>query len=172
MENGTARVGEFELTGPQTDLRLAGTVGLTGQQPLDLKLDGNLDASIAGAFTQAIRARGATEAHVAVTGTVKNPQAQGSVQLADAQISMQEPRIGLDNLNARIDLAGSRITLSNLDGTLNGGTLSGGGTVEFVNGRFQNTSLKLKGEDVYLDFPKGLKTVSNINLDVHSAAST
>ena len=157
VSNGIARVGEFELAGPQTDVRIAGTVGLTGQQPLDLKLDGNLDASIASAFTQAIRARGATEAHVAVTGTVKNPQAQGSVQLADAQISMQEPRVGLDNLNARIDLAGSRITLSNLDGTLNGGTLSGGGTVEFVNGRFQNTSLKLKGEDVYLDFPKGLK---------------
>ena len=136
---------------------------------MDLKLDGKMDASIAGAFTESVRARGATEAHLAMTGTIKDPQAQGYVQLADAQVSMQDPRVGLDNLNARIYLAGHRMTMSGLDGTLNGGTLSGGGTVEYVNGRFQNTSVKLKGEDVYLDFPKGLKTVSTIDLDVHNS---
>src|SRR5262249_54749268 len=172
VSNGTARVDQFELAGPGTDVRLGGTVGLTGAQPLDVKLDGNLDASIAGAFTQAVRARGATEAHVAVTGTIKDPQAQGYGQLADAQISMQELRVGLENLNARMDLAGTRVTLSKLDGTLNGGTLSGGGTVEYSKGQFQKASLKLKGEDVYLDFPKGLKTVSTIDLDVHSTGDS
>jgi outer membrane protein assembly complex protein YaeT len=170
VSNGTARFEQFGLTGPQTDIQFGGTVGLAGAQPLDLKMDGTLDASIASAFTEAVRTRGATEAHVAVTGTIKDPQAQGYVQLADAQVSMQNPRVGLDNLNARIDLAGSRITLSRLDGMLNGGTLSGGGTLEYANGRFQNTSVKLKGDGVYLDFPKGLKTVSIINLDVHSTA--
>src|SRR5262249_57026059 len=114
------------------------------------------------AFTRSVRARGATDAHVAVTGTVKDPKAQGYLQLADVQVSMQEPRVALDNLNARFDLAGTRMTLSRLSGSLNGGPLSGSGTIEYANGQFQNTDLTLKGDGVYLDYPKGLKTVSNI----------
>src|SRR5207249_1001669 len=160
IANGTARVEQFELTGPATDIRLAGTVGLTGARPLDLRLDGNLDASIAGAFTDAIRARGAAETHAVVTGTIENPQAQGYVQLADAQLSLRNPRAGLDHLNARLNLAGQRIEISRLDGTLNGGTLSGGGSLEYAGSRPQNSNIKLKADGIYFDFPQGLKTVS------------
>src|SRR5439155_130924 len=165
IANGTARVEQFQLTGPQTDIKLSGTAGLTGARPLDLHLDGKVDAAIASVFTQTLKAKGPTELALAVTGTADNPQAQGHVQLSDAQVSMEKPRVGIDGLNTRIDVAGTRATLSQLSGTLNGGALSGGGSAEYANGKLVNTNLTIKADNVYLDYPEGLKTVQNINLN-------
>ena len=171
VANGIARVEQFQLTGPESDIKLSGTAGLTGVRPLDLRLDGKLDAAVASLFTQAVRARGTTELAVTIQGTVESPQAQGHLQLTDAQVSVQSPRMAMENLNARIDLAGQRATLSQLDGTLNGGALSGGGTVEYADGQLRNSNLSVKADGVYLDFPAGLKTVSNINLALRNSAN-
>jgi outer membrane protein assembly complex protein YaeT len=171
IQNGTVRVDEFLLTGPTTEVRLAGTAGFTGDRPLNVKLDGNLDASVVSAFSEAIRASGPTEIHLAVTGNMAQPQARGTVQLADAQVSVETPRIGIDNLNARLDLDGRRLTISQLTGSLNGGTLSGQGSAEYTNGQLQNTNLAVKADEVFLDFPQGLKTVSNIALNLQNTAN-
>ena len=170
VANGIARVDHFNLTGPATDINLAGTAALTGSQALDLRLNGNVDASIAGAFTDAVKARGATTIQAAVTGTVSNPQAEGFVQLKDAQLSYNSPRIGIDGLNARLDLAPNRITLSQVTGNINGGALSGGGSVEYSNGEIKRSDMAVKADTVYLDFPEGLKSVSNITLTAKTAA--
>ena len=171
VANGAARIEQLQLTGPQTDIKVTGTAGLLGAHPLDLHLAGAFDASLAGAFTEAVRARGATQLVVAVTGAAESPQAQGYVQLTDAQISLQSPRLALDSLNARIDLAGARATLSRLDGSLNGGTLSGSGSLEYADGQLRNTNLNLKAGGVYLDFPAGLKTLSNVDLTARNTAA-
>ena len=170
VANAAARIEQLQLTGPQTDIKVTGTTGLLGAHSLDLQLAGSLDASLAGAFTEAVRARGATQLVATVTGTIESPQAQGYVQLTDAQISLQSPRLTLDSLNARIDLAGARATLSHLDGSLNGGTLSGSGSIEYADGQPRNTNLNLKADGVYLSFPEGLKTLSNINLSGRNTA--
>jgi outer membrane protein assembly complex protein YaeT len=169
IENGTARVNQFVLTGPSTELQIAGTAGLTGARPLDVRLDGTFDAAIASAFTDAVQTRGASELKVAVSGTAQKPQAQGYFQLTDAQVSLREPRVGIDALNVRLDLAGTKATLSRLDGVMNGGDLSGSGSTEFANGALRNTNLNIKAADVYMNAPEGLKTVSNIDLQVKSA---
>ena len=52
ISNGVARVTQFALTGPSTDIKIAGTAGLTGDSPLDLRMDGDFDAAIATVFTE------------------------------------------------------------------------------------------------------------------------
>ena len=171
VANGAARIEQLQLTGPQTDIKVTGAAGLLGVHPLDLHLAGAFDASLARAFTEAVRARGATQLVVAVTGAAESPQVQGYVQLTDAQISLQSPRLALDNLNARIDLAGARATLSRLDGSLNGGTLSGSGSLEYADSQLRNTNLNFKASGLYLDFPAGLKTLSNVDLTARNTAA-
>lgn len=168
LENGVARVGHFQLTGPATELALSGTAEVTGQQALDLHLDGTLDASLAAAFSSGLRARGATKIHAALTGPAAQPQATGYVQLADGQFSFDQPRVGIEGLNLRVDLEGARATLSKLEGQVNGGTLSGKGSVGYANGKLQDTDLSVQADDLYLDFPAGLKTVSDVRLQLKS----
>ncbi len=166
LENGVATVRRFQLTGPSTEVQLSGTAELTGQQALDLRLDAKLDASLASVFTTSVRARGATEIHAALTGPAKQPEAKGYLQVADAQLSVEQPRIGIDGLNLRVDLAGTRATVSQLEGQVNGGTLSGRGSIAYADGKIQDSDLTVQAEDLYLDFPEGLKTVSDLRLQL------
>jgi outer membrane protein assembly complex protein YaeT len=168
IENGVARVGHFQLTGPATELALSGTAELAGRQALDLHLDGTLDASLAASFSTGVRARGATEIHAAVTGNADQPQAKGYVQVADGQFSFDQPRIGIEGLNLRVDLEGARATLSKLEGQINGGTLSGKGSLAYAGGKLTDTDLSIQADDLYLDFPAGLKTVSDLRLQLKS----
>jgi outer membrane protein assembly complex protein YaeT len=164
LENGVANIRHFELTGPATKFQLSGTAGLTGEQPLDVKLDGTLDASLASLFVDGLRARGTTEVHAAVSGPAKQLKAKGYVQAADAQISLEDPRIGIDGLNLRVNLDGTRATIASLEGDINGGTLSGRGSIAYADGKIQDSDLTLTAEDLYLDFPAGLKTISDLTL--------
>ena len=77
ISNGVARVTQFALTGPSTDIKIAGTAGLTATRPLDLTVDGNFDAAIATAFTEAVQTRGATELRATIAGTADNPPRAG-----------------------------------------------------------------------------------------------
>jgi outer membrane protein assembly complex protein YaeT len=166
LANGIVSVRRLHLTGPETELNLSGTAELAGKQALDLHLDGKLDASLASVFSSTLRARGATEIHAAVTGTTAEPEAKGYLQIADGQISIPDPRIGIDALNLRVDLDGTRATVSRLDGQVNGGTLGGGGSVTFRDGGLHDSSLAIRADDLYLDYPPGLKTVSDLRLQL------
>jgi outer membrane protein assembly complex protein YaeT len=168
VQNGVAQINQFVLTGPSTDIQIAGTAGLTGARPLNVNLLGNFDAAIASAFTDAVSAQGPAELRVAVNGTAQTPQAQGYFQLTKAQLGVREPRVALEDLDLRVDLAGTRATVSQLSGVLNGGDLVGGGSVEYANGVIQNANLNLKASDVYMNVPEGLRTISNINLTVNN----
>ena len=170
LANGVARVTNFALTGPGTDLRLAGTAGLTGANPLDLQLKGTTDLALLGAIAEDIRSEGDVQLQVAVNGTAKNPQATGFVEVNDGTISMTDPRIGLENLDVRVNLAGTRATVSELSAQLNGGQLTGSGTVEFANGQLRNTNLGVKATGVYMDVPEGLKTISDFELTLRDGA--
>lgn len=169
--NGTAEVARFNLRGPETALRLSGAAGLSGARSLDLRADGKLNAAILSAFASDLRAEGETTVHLALTGTAQQPEARGVIELAGAQLSLRDPRIGAESLNLRVELAGTRATLANLTGYLNGGELSGSGSIEYANGAFRNTSLNIQATDVYLDVPANLRTISDVQLAIASGAN-
>ncbi len=64
---------------------------------------------------------------------------------------MQEPTIGADGLQVRVDFAPERATLSQLEGNLNGGTLTGSGGVNVKNGTLRDLDLNVKVNGFGLD---------------------
>ena len=64
-------------------------------------------------------------------------------------------------MNARLDLSGRRITVSELTGSVNGGTLKGRGHVEFGTGGIADASLELTTDDVAFDAPLDLRSLSD-----------
>lgn len=164
--SGLATVQQFKLTGPDTNIALSGTAAYTGDQALNITLAGTTNVGLLSAVAEDVNAEGKTELSLAVSGTATQPQANGYVQLANGSLSLREPRIGVEDLNLRIDLAGTKATISQLSGELNGGKMGGGGTVDFTGGQLQSANLNLKADDIYLDVPEGLKTVSKIDIRV------
>ncbi|HYO84301.1 MAG TPA: translocation/assembly module TamB domain-containing protein [Bryobacteraceae bacterium] len=171
LAGGTAFVENFHLVGPETNISVAGSAELAGNRALDLSVSGTSDAALLSAFAEDVRAEGKTEFRVALAGTAAAPAARGYLQIADGTFSLREPRVGIEGLDLRVDLDGTRATISRLGGSLNGGELTGGGTVDFTGGTLRAADLGVKATGVYLDIPEGLKTLSDVELKIAPGAN-
>ncbi|HEX5107881.1 MAG TPA: translocation/assembly module TamB domain-containing protein [Vicinamibacterales bacterium] len=161
-----ARIERFDLAGTVGRLSLGGRLGLTAPQPLDAQAKGTIDIAAISALTQGVRAEGPATLDLAATGTARMPDLKGFVELTDASIGVNEPSVVSEGLDARVDLAGRRATLTRLEGRVNGGSLSGRGWIEAGAGPVPNTDLALSLRDVALDVPMNLRSLSSADIRV------
>ena len=166
VRNGVASVQQFELRGPQTNLHLAGSADLRDSQPVDLKLEGNTDAAVIALFDNSLRATGDTKLNVAVSGTVRQPSLIGFVEMQNGQARIEDPRVAIENLQLRLDFNRDRIDVARLEGSLNGGSIKGEGRLNLSGTRSIASELTVVGDGIYLEFPTGLRTVSNAKLNL------
>ena len=164
LANGQAQVQQFSLTGSVGTLTATGTVALTGDRPINVDAKGNLNVGVISLFTDAVRAEGTSTLEIAARGTMTSPELNGYVALADAAFVVDEPTIGVEGVNARIDLSGRRASIAQLTGTLNGGTLRGSGFVELGAGGIADAALEVATNDVAFDAPLDLRSLSDANV--------
>ena len=164
VRDGFLRVENFELAGTGTQFQIRGGAALVDPYPLTVRVDGDLDAAIAGLFTDAVSAQGRTKVQVAVTGTAQNPRFGGSVELVNVQATIPAANAVIENFSARADLLGQQITISSGSGSLNGGTLNAKGTAELKNGNLANVALDFQSRNSAWNIPDGLDTATNIDL--------
>jgi outer membrane protein assembly complex protein YaeT len=170
IQHRTARIEQFAITGSGTDIRISGTAGLSGTQPLDLKAEGSFNAAIVAALAEGFKMQGPSRLQLAVSGTMDKPLMNGFVETDNATLAIPSPQLAVDNLKARVDVQGTLIRLTSLTGALNGGTLTAGGRVRYQPGFLNDINLGLKADNVYLDFPQGLKTISNVDVNLHGTS--
>ena len=120
-----------------------------------------LNTAAASSLTDVVRTEGKATLHVSATGTMDAPALNGVVALSDVMVAVDEPEIVAERLNARVELAGERITLSSLTAGLNGGTLTGSGSLAIREGAFRDVRLQLDATDVAFDAPLDLRSLSD-----------
>jgi outer membrane protein assembly complex protein YaeT len=169
IRDGIASVQQFELKGPQTSIQLSGTADLHNSGPVDVKFKADSDTAVLALFSNAARVTGAAHVNVAVSGTVRQPKVDGFVEIQDGQAQIDNPRIAAENVQMRLDLEGNAINVTRLDGTLNGGAIKGEGRLNIFGDQRGNGQLSLSGDGIYVEFPKGVKTVSNAQLRIDGA---
>lgn len=166
LSNGVATIEQLSLAGSVGNLAGSGSIGLTGDQPLDLTASGTLNLAAISAVTDAVRAEGPTKLELTARGSIAKPDLGGFLELTDGNFALDEPRIGADDVRARLDLAGPHINLTTLTGNLNGGTLSGSGVVTLGEGAISDIDLQLSTEDFAFDAPLDLRSLSDATIRV------
>ncbi len=166
LAGGVARISQFDLAGSAGTLRAGGSVGLSESAPLDVAVTGALNLGAIGTLGKGIRADGEAALDVTARGTVANPNLSGSVAISDVTVALDEPAIAVDGLTARVDLNGDRITLTSLEGQMNGGSISGNGGLAVRRGGIQDVDLRLTAEDVAMSAPLDLRSLSSANLQI------
>jgi outer membrane protein assembly complex protein YaeT len=164
IDGGIARIGSLALTGSVGSIRAEGSVGLAGDRPLAVNVEGAINVGVLAVVTDAVRAEGNTTIDVAARGTLADPELNGTVALDGATFIVDEPTIAAENVVARLDLAGRRINVASLSGTLNGGTLTGTGFMELGDGGIADAALDVTADDVANDFPLDLRSLSDVTL--------
>ncbi len=166
VADGIARIESLTLNGPGTELALRGRASLLGDYPVALRLAGNIETGVLSTLIAPARMRGPARVQLSVYGPARSIQAAGFVELTGGQLLMPQPRIAADNLNARINLTGNQLSIVRFDGSLNGGTVSAKGGLRFTGAEARDIDLSFDADNVYLDYPYGLRTLSNAALTV------
>ena len=162
LQNGAVRIDQFTLQGPNSEIRLSGGTSLSDRDLRDVHLSGHMDAALLGGFVNDLATAGSLQFDVAAQGKWDQPALTGSVEMASGQVSFPSPRVDVSDLSFRAALQNDKIEIERFQGDVNGGMLALAGAVG-LRPEIQ-PDLHLTASDVYLDFPAGLRTLSNLDL--------
>ena len=168
VAGGVARLERFDIKGPHSSLQASGSLGLTGAFPVQLDAKGTVDLAALAALGGPVEAAGTLGMDVQVKGTLDAPQTHGFLELENARVAMSAPQVQAANLTLRAALEGERVNFQKLSGTLNGGSFTGGGTLDLSAKGIRDASLFLTGKDIFLEFPTSMKTTSSLDLKLVS----
>lgn len=133
-EDGAAFVVNLDATAPgNTQVQVAGSAA-RDFSTVDLRINGNSDASIANTFIRTRSIEGPLSFDLAIDGAPSLQAVSGRVRLTNGRISDPGVGIRLEGVNATADLAGGRITVNAEANVSNGGRVQVGGPVDLQNG--------------------------------------
>jgi len=172
LASGTANVEPLRLSGSAGTITVGGRAGLIGARALALDIDGTLDIAALSVLTAPVRMQGDSDVKVGVKGTLANPELTGAIDVTNATVVNDEPRIAAENLNAHLNLDGRRLSLTRFVADVNGGTVNASGTVTLGERIVDDVDLEITAEEVAHDGPLGLRSLSNAMLRVTRSGET
>ncbi|MDR0310510.1 MAG: translocation/assembly module TamB domain-containing protein [Acidobacteriota bacterium] len=173
INNGEASISRLTIIGPETNISLGGSAGLlSAEAPLDLRLNGFLAAPILTFGDPDIRADGRLDINVAAGGTLSSPSLSGYAETDNGRFNLRNPRIVADDLRMRLAITPENIMVEHLSGLLNGGELTGGGSLDYNRGPFRGIDLRMSFDNSFLEAPAGLRSTSSGAITITSKDET
>ena len=167
--NGALTITPAQIQGTGTNLTFGGTIPLKSEAPYSLVADGSVDLGVLQQFTTDLRSSGQMEIHIHSEGQSSQPNMQGQFEIKNAVFSTQNLPVGIEGLNAKINLSGNRADIVNLSGTAGGGTISATGSINFA--RESNFNLALNAQSVRIRYPKGLRSILSGQMNLQGSPS-
>ena len=163
LQKSVVHVDTARLTGQATDVTLTGNISLKDREPLDLRLDGNIDLATLQDFSRDLLASGKLTANAAIHGPLSQPVVVGKVELQNANLSLKTFPNGLSNANGVILFTGDRATIQRVTAESGGGkvTITGFAT---QRGNITDLHLDVAADQVRLRYPEGVSTLANAKL--------
>jgi translocation and assembly module TamB len=134
--SGVARLDPLEITGEDTDLKLNGTLAITGKQQLDLQASGSVNLRLAETLDPDLIASGVTSFQMEAHGPVADPILQGKVEFQNAALALQDFPNGLSQIKGTLEFIKNRLEVRSLTAMSGGGQLSVGGYIGFQRGLY------------------------------------
>ena len=158
-KDGFARIESWNWSGQGATLGVFGQVRLADRQAAILA-NGDIDLRMLTPFvrTAGMSTAGHLTPKLSITGPLDAPRIDGDVALADGEVRLVDPRVVINGLTARASLTRSDVTLRELNGSINGGALTGSGSIAYEADTGATAHLAADIGDMALDFPAGLKS--------------
>jgi len=167
ISSGQATLQQLALSGTAGNLTASGTVGLVGERRVDAKVDGSLKIAALSVLSDKVRTDGVANWTLGAHGSITAPEFDGTLDLTDATIASDELGVAAVDVNAHVDLAGTRMELTKLSGEVNGGVLGGAGSVTLANGTVSDVDLQVSAKDFAYDAPLDLRSLSSATIRVN-----
>ena len=167
------RIEQASLRGTDTDFRLAGSARFTGDQALNLRLDGAVSLQLLAGFIPQLEATGRAQVNATVAGTMVTPRFNGKVHLEGTSLRYGDFPAGLSNVAGDFNFDASRMVFDNVLAESGGGRLTIGGTVAYGEGPL-NYVLNARTDQIRIRYPIGMSWLvgGNLRLSGNSQAAT
>ena len=167
---GFARVSAWDWAGQGVTLNVAGQVRMADLQA-GIIATGDLDARMLTPFIReaGLSSSGRLAPRLSITGPLASPRIDGDLAITAVEIRLVDPRVVVSGLNGRAVLTRTTANLANLAGTINGGSLSAAGEVEFVPRQAIRAALTAAVRGMGIEVPDGLR--SELDADLTFAAT-
>ncbi len=162
----TSQAVRFEsarLQAPQTDLALSGSIGFTGQQPLGLRVQGNMNMALARSLSSDITAEGQLSLDGTIRGNWSAPLITGRASIKNGEFHFADFSNGLANANGEIAFNGTRATIQSLTAESGGGRVDVSGFTTLNNGLLA-FRLEAKSRGVRVRYPEGVSSISDADI--------
>ena len=150
-------------------VRLTGSAPLVPDGPLDVKIDGALDARLANSMLSVSgrRAAGSLAVALELRGTIAKPQARGTVRLSGGELRDDQTGFKLTGITGTLAANGNTIRIDRLAGTTpNGGSISAAGEVKLDPAAGFPGSIRLTGQHAQLVANDILSATADMALDL------
>ena len=104
----------FELSGPSTNLQLAGSLRFAHPMELDFQVNGQSGASLLSLLDPSLQAAGTIDVELRARGAIENPFFSGTIDVKDLGVGYAHFPFQVAGLNGRIELKGSQATIVEL----------------------------------------------------------
>ncbi|HUO87091.1 MAG TPA: translocation/assembly module TamB domain-containing protein, partial [Thermoanaerobaculia bacterium] len=147
----------FLGSGDDSELFLVGSIGVSGRQALDLRLQADLDVAWLELLIPNVQLEGDIEALAVVGGTLSDPRFSGQAGLTEGEALVAGFPHAFEELDALALIYPGRIVLDHLTAEVAGGDLRAAGVVELVDLAAGRLDYRLQAQvlDVAVRFPEG-----------------
>ncbi len=173
LENGEARIDDFRWSADGNSIVVTGGAGLAQSLPsIELGVTGVLDLRVLSAFVTGVGAGGTARANLTASGPFDNPEIVGDLMVADGVLQLDSPRLAASDLAGTLRIAAGRKVAVSLAGLVNTGSAKVEGTLDLADLGAPLGALQLTARGVALDYPPGLQTESNADIELALGAAS
>ncbi len=115
-----------------------------------------------------IQSSGPVTMDLRLSGTMKKPEYQGTIQLTHASLRIPDSPLILEELDLEASLNNNGLRLDKLQARSGGGTITGGG--ELVTGR-KGSEVWIQGKNVATNYPEGLRSQTDFDMKLTALES-
>jgi hypothetical protein len=157
----TTRIGvvTLDVSNETTELLIEGTILLEPEVPLALTVDGRIDLALLEGPDVPFETRGSLTLSGNIDGTIDQPELSGIATLTDVSVSHPDILVGLTELNGDLFFNGDTINLSDLQGTVGGGTVTMRGNAAVDGFGPGLMDVRVDASNVRIRTPEGMRAV-------------
>jgi len=159
------------IKGTDTSLQFQGTIPINKPNAMAVSARGSVDLRLVQMLAPDVQSGGTIALDVNARGTLKNPDVNGQIRLQNASLSTEQMPLGVQGLNATMQLSDTGVQITNGSGKLGGGEVTLGGSVIYRPQMQMNLAVSAKS--VRLRYPEGMRTIfgGDLTLSGNSQAS-
>jgi hypothetical protein len=170
LGGNTLRLTDVRLAGEDTALELSGSADLRNER-MAVQVKGDANLGILQGFLSNIRASGRASLEATLAGDMREPLLTGTMTAQGGRIRHFGLPHALENILGPIEFDSRTIRLDQLSARLGGGPVQFSGTVGIEGYRMGPIDVAMKGEQMRLRFPEGMRSVVDASLTLRGTSA-